>query len=222
MSGNRSISALTDEEHRLVEAAEQDLSRLLSVEPSPAFAAKIRARLREEERPGQWRGRWAPMALAASVVLIAGIALLMSRMAGEPEMEHGAGAATARHDVSLPADPHRADPAAVRADPAPQTLHPRTRRADPVLRSASAGWAAHTSTIARDRQRSTEPPVLIDPQRGDAVNRLLAMLRSGTADLPATPPDVQDLTVPPVVVDQLDVPLLSVNGDSDETNALRR
>ena len=55
-----------------------------------------------------------------------------------------------------------------------------------------------------------------------AVNRLLAMLRSGTADVPVPPADVEDLAVPPVVVQQLEVPLLSVSAESDETNDLRR
>jgi hypothetical protein len=222
MSRNRSISALTDDEHRLVAAAEQDLSRLLSVEPSPAFAANIRARVSEEERPGQWRGRWAPIALVASVVAIAGIAILLSTMAGEPAMEHGAGAAAARRDVSLPADMRRADAAGVTADPGPsRTLGRESRRAEATFRAPNASSPPRPTEVARD-PRPSGAEVLIDPQRRDDVNRLLAMLRSGTANVPVATTEAQDLTVSPVVVEQLDVPLLYVTGESDEINDLRR
>ena len=85
MSRDRSISALTDEERRLVAAAEQGLDRLLSLQPSADFAARVRSRIRDEDRPGSWRGRWVPvLALAASIVVIAGIAQTVATLRWTP------------------------------------------------------------------------------------------------------------------------------------------
>jgi hypothetical protein len=61
-----------------------------------------------------------------------------------------------------------------------------------------------------------QPPggqeVVIDPRNREAVDRLLAMVRAGMTGLPVTTPETQELTVPPVVVEQLEVPLLVSGG----------
>jgi hypothetical protein len=61
-----------------------------------------------------------------------------------------------------------------------------------------------------------QPPgaqeVVIDPRNREAVDRLLAMVRAGMTGLPVTAPETQELTVPPVVVEQLEVPLLVSGG----------
>jgi hypothetical protein len=64
--------------------------------------------------------------------------------------------------------------------------------------------------------------VLIDRQRRDAVDRLLAMVQRGVTGLPVTSPEAKDLTVPPVVVEELQVPLLRVSAGSNDVNPARR
>jgi hypothetical protein len=214
MSRERSISALTDEERRLVAAAEQDLDRLLTIEPSPDFVAKVRARIREEERPASWRGRWVTaVAVAAAIVVIAGIALTVATMRRTPagEEQPAATQAAMGHDVSLPAPI---------PDPGSRTPNPGPRVGTHVARSHA------TARVVP--QRRPAPELLIDPRRRDAVDRLLVMVRSGVTDLPMPAPEenrpieAQALTVPPVVVEQLEVPLLPVSGGLEERNAERR
>ncbi|MEP6916782.1 MAG: hypothetical protein ABJC89_14110, partial [Acidobacteriota bacterium] len=82
----------------------------------------------------------------------------------------------------------------------------------PVRRPAAPPVSA-TAIVSRPPAREE---VLIDPARRDAVDRLLAMVRSGATNLPATAPDSSqpiapaDLAVTPVLVERLDVPLLSL------------
>jgi hypothetical protein len=82
-----------------------------------------------------------------------------------------------------------------------------------------------SSTVRAIRpHRPAAPELLIDPRRRDAVDRLLAMVRSGVTDLPVPTPQestsivAPDLAVLPVVVEQLEVPLLPVSGGSNEGN----
>jgi hypothetical protein len=217
---------LTDEEHRLVTVAEQDLDRLLSLQPSPDFAAKVRARVRDDERPAQWRGRWVTgVAVAASIVVIAGIALMVATMRRAPAVKEVpvATEAAVGRDVSLPADKPGVHQTLM-ADPASRIEDPTAPI--PASRSAENAHIARprSTATAGPPQRTAVPDVLIDPRRRDAMDRLLAMVRSGMTDLPATalegrqPIVAQDLAVPPVVVEQVEVPLLPGSGGSNESN----
>src|SRR3979411_44696 len=73
MSRERSISPLTANEHRVLALVERDLERLLSVEPSPDFAQRVRRRIAEEKGVAgtpRWRYR-----LAGAAALIALVAI---------------------------------------------------------------------------------------------------------------------------------------------------
>jgi hypothetical protein len=65
---------LNDFDERAVSAAEADLERLLSIEPSPEFAAKVRARVAEETasrtRGWGWLGLLGTVAAALIVIVI--------------------------------------------------------------------------------------------------------------------------------------------------------
>ncbi|MEP6914446.1 MAG: hypothetical protein ABJC89_02315, partial [Acidobacteriota bacterium] len=113
MSRDHSTPALTHEEHRLVTAAEQDLDRILSIQPSPEFAARIRARILAADRPARWYGRWTPA--AASIVVIAGIAVAIAELGDGRSAPMGAPATAARTaaDISLRAATVARGPAGV-------------------------------------------------------------------------------------------------------------
>ena len=70
MSRDRSFESLTGDERRVLAAAEQELTRLLEVEPGPAFAAKVRARI-EDSRPLPRWPRWATAGLGLVMAMIA-------------------------------------------------------------------------------------------------------------------------------------------------------
>jgi hypothetical protein len=208
MSRDRSISALTDEQNRLVQAAEQDLDRLLSVEPSADFAARIRMRVRERERPVWWHGRWMfAAAAAASIVVIAGTALAVGTI-GRTREHHAAGTSPAglRRDVALPGETRRLDRAGGGA-------HSPTSVLATAARGDSRRNRLPSTRAAVPADRAASPVIVIDPGRRDSVDRLLAMVREGIPNLPvATPQNVaEDLTVSPVVVKEIEVPLLLVS-----------
>jgi hypothetical protein len=78
--------------------------------PFPVFAAGVAEKLAEKPRRS-WTARWAPLAAAASVALIAGAGLMMRPQAGEsPEgREHGKGGVSARLFVQDATGVHRLD-----------------------------------------------------------------------------------------------------------------
>jgi hypothetical protein len=88
MSVEHAIDALTDEERRLMETIEADLDREMAVEPSPDFAAKVRARINAADRD---RG---------FLMIAAGI--LFASWRGTPAGRDAPAIATGR-DVVLPA-----------------------------------------------------------------------------------------------------------------------
>lgn len=74
MSRERSISPLTEDDHRLIAAIERDLERLLSAEPSPDFARRVRERVAAGGVGGTQR--WRYWVTAAAIAIAAGGTLL--------------------------------------------------------------------------------------------------------------------------------------------------
>ncbi|MEO8077790.1 MAG: hypothetical protein ABI818_15795, partial [Acidobacteriota bacterium] len=90
MSRDHSTHALTQEEHRRVTAAEQDLDRILSIQPSPEFAAKVRTRIAAGTTSSAGgRSRWVPMAAAAAFVTVLAGAFMVTAV--RPKPDTGAG-----------------------------------------------------------------------------------------------------------------------------------
>lgn len=174
------------EEH--VTDLERDLAVLLAVEPSPAFAAGVRARLADDGDSRGWM-RWA-LAAAAVVVVIAGAMLTWTSGTSAPEL-------------------------------APPTL---TRAANPVV-SASPTADEPLKVVRKQRTRmaravgqgATDPEVIIDPALNLAMQRLLGAAQQGRADAEALDAALkrsdalpQDLSVAPVVVDDVVVPVIKL------------
>lgn len=64
---------MTELDERIVAEAEADLQQLLSIEPSPEFAARVRARIDDHREPRAPRWGWIGLAIvtAAALVLVA-------------------------------------------------------------------------------------------------------------------------------------------------------
>jgi hypothetical protein len=148
---------LTDFDERAVAAAEADLERLLSIEPSPEFMAKVRARIVAEPPVRRWNwGRLlVPLAAAAAVVIVLTLSSNWSVRSPEPPL------ATSRQDdiVLSPPKPNEA-PAVVPA--AVAVSRPTVRRA--------------TAPLQR------EPEIIIDPAITAAIRRLAVAARNTTLD----------------------------------------
>ena len=147
---------MTEVDERVVAEAEAELDRLLSIEPSPEFAAKVRARIAAEPPAPSWS--WVrllvPVAAAAAVVIVL---TLSNRSARGPEQP----VATSRQNdiVLIAAKPNEV--LAVAPTTKAPDLRPQVRRATVVQR---------------------QPEIIIDPAITAAIQRLAIAARHTTLD----------------------------------------
>jgi hypothetical protein len=149
---------MTEFDEREVSAAEADLERLLAIEPSPEFAAKVRGRIAAEPPARRWMwGRLGLAVAAASAVLV-----VFALRGGLSVPDNGRPFPDSRHeDVVLEAEAATASKTIV---------PPPTGRIDVRSRASRAALP----------QR--EPDVIIDPAITDAIRRLAVAARNTTLD----------------------------------------
>lgn len=194
MSGTRIKDRLSDIDERVVADAEADLDRLLALEPSPEFAAKVLARI---NAPHAARGRrlgWVGLALASAAALVIASALTLRSGSGvrdsavmTPQPVHP--------DIVLGPDARSPVGGSLKTAPLP-TDEPKARH--PVGRSAPP--------LGID-----EPEVVIDPSLADAIRRLAISTRNVLLDDTASDSSLlpaSDVSLPSVVVEPLTVPEL--------------
>jgi len=146
---------------RALAAADEEIARLLAVEPSPELVARIRSAVAESEAAPAWRAGWLWPALAAAAALVVTLAVVTRR-------------------------PPSHEPAvAGRARPAPQpseVAHPPASAPEPSRDAAVADVAAGGSAPlprprpAARRRTPAEPEVLVPPGETEALLRLVALV----------------------------------------------
>ncbi len=177
-------------EQTLFAEIEAQLRQAMSVQPSPDFARKVRARI-DERRVDRdwWTWRWAA---AAACILAVGIGWRMANRTDDVEPAQ-LGRERKAVDVRLAAAP---TPPSVRERPTAIPRHP------PVTRTS--------------RQPDiSQPEVIVPEDNARAVARLLALARSGsiteerlTPVVPAAAPatlDVAPLGVPAIPVPEMEI-----------------
>jgi hypothetical protein len=176
---------MTEFDERIVAEAEAELDRLLSIEPSPEFAAKVRGRIAAEPPARSWNwGRLAlPLAAAAAVVIVLTLSSNWSVRGPEQPL-----ATSRQNDIVLVAEkPNEATTVPVTP---PIDSRPAVRRA-----------------IARPQR---EPEIMIDPAITDAIRRLALAARNTTLDGSSgesiAAPDSAADTLP--IAEELNVPEL--------------
>lgn len=151
---------MTEIDERIVSAAEADLLQLLSIEPSPEFAARVRFRIDNDRKARAPRWGWLGLGVAVATALILALVLRpdQSRPSQSTEI-------AGRADIPLPAPapivPDVSDSPAV-APRRDSTAHARAASAEPV---------------------AADPEIIIDSAMTDAIRRMAISLRD-------TPPDV--------------------------------
>ena len=202
MSRTRIKDRLSDIDERVVADAEVDLDRLLSLEPSPEFAARVLARIKAPHAARGWRADWAGWALASAAALVIVAALTLrsgSSVRDSPVMSPQ----PVHPDIVLGPDARSPVGGSLKTAPLP-TDAPEARHA--VGRSLK--------TVP---PRLDQPEVVIDPSLADAI-RLLAVstrnvLLDGTvadnslrpaSDVPLSSVIVEPLTVPELVLKPAD------------------
>ena len=158
-----------------------ELRRLLSVEPSPQFEAKVRARVGAEQmKGGGWSVRWT-LAAAAAVVLAIVSGALMLKAPSSPAAVPPLAVAVTEPPAGAP----------IVEPPSPQPHAPDT----------GIGRARPRARISRVAAVPREPEVLVDVRQRANVERLIAMARAGllkSEDLPQAASGPVDLVVEPL------------------------
>ena len=192
-----------------VELGELDLllRQELSVEPSPAFLPRVRARVEREGTPGStlhglavstwWRRpRWQLTVAMATLVAVAGTILLQrAPVMPAPAV---AGVATNQAPVSL----------------APVTPLPEAPTASeltmPTQRLATA--RARRAVVPRRLPRVPAVEVIVDPGQRQAIAQVLALVNSGrlteasfVVSRASERPAIDEVTTTPIVVEPLAV-----------------
>jgi hypothetical protein len=182
---------LNDFDERAVSAAEADLERLLSIQPSAEFAAKVRIRIEAEKTRRPWR--WAHVGLIAAAA--AALVIVVTLRTGSKVDEGSTPFSTQNHDdIVLKAQ--KENPPAVVAPVAPAS-------------HAAAPPVAHAVTV------QPAPEIIIDPAMTDAIRRLALGTKNTTLDASngeSIAADAQSAALP--VAEPLNVPEL-VLGPAD-------
>ena len=171
---------------------DRELSSLLSVEPSPEFRPRVRARIAEEPTPRAWHLPWQHVAaaFAAVAVTIAGIAVI--RVAPTQPAKWPAAPVAAELPVLLRA--------AVSAVDAPQIALAAPRRRTP---------------------RAKGPEVIADATAARGLRQLDAIVREGRtsfifADDRVVQEPPSDIVITPIAIAPIDVASVSEQvGDSE-------
>jgi hypothetical protein len=153
---------LIDQDERLVSAAEAELRRLLSIEPSAEFAARVRSRLRDTHDAPSRRWGWIGLALAST----AAAALIVTAIVRTGQTPVGS---LERTEIARRADVELIPPVSVLGNPPART------------RSTSHVAIKRPSSVAGE-QVEVAPEVVIDSAMTAAIRRMAMSLRNSPPD----------------------------------------
>ena len=189
-----------EQSRRLVEDLERDLRQALTIEPSADFARQVRARI--ERTP---RRTWSPvempwLAAAAAVILISLAAWWQTARLAQP-LDGVPARTTAAVDVLLERAP----------EPAPSPKPDIVVRPRRMVRATSVNV-------------SPEPEVIVSPEAARALARFLQLTRSGAVNAdqlpaPASSAPPEDLSIVPLAVPSIPVPVIDIPGSPAPSGA---
>lgn len=184
---------LNEVDARAVSAAEADLMRLLSIEPSPGFTATVRARIAEEAPQPWWGGRRIGMlATVAAAVLV--VVILRGSHTND---ERSPLAIPTRPDIVLNTE--------------------KNKPATPIV-SAAAVMSGQRRQVRRAPDPAQQTEIVIDPAIREAIRRLAIASRytalDGSKGDSLEVPNSEYETLP--IARPLDVPELTL-GPADQT-----
>lgn len=186
-----------------VELPELDrlLREELSVEPSPAFLPKVRARIEEEaDRPRRSRWLWGLTVwqAAAALVILVVAAWFVTRY-GTPDGDLPVGVVAEQTTPPAPAPDRAPSVAAVQPRiPQPPPIH----RPQPAVRTRAAS--------------AKEPAVLVDARQRVAIREVMALVGAGKLTeesfVPAPPVELGEIEVPPIAAGLVPVSASAASG----------
>jgi hypothetical protein len=200
---------MLDEERRLAREMDGDLRAMLAVEPSPAFEARVRARVAGERQRSAWWMTWRIPAVVGAVAAV--VLVVVSVMRSGPD---GGVRPPAPQLVTIqpapPVTPSQPVPEAPIAKPQPERA---ASRRIPVPRSERVVAVA----------RRAEPEVLVPRDQEETLRKLVAGLRQGRVDLSTLPVaaesttgELKELTIPLLEIEPLAAPVTNTGGPGVE------
>lgn len=187
---------------------DRELREIMSVEPSPDFTGRVRTAVRADRTEGR-SGAWWLLAAAAVLALVAG-SVVLGTMSRDTMSRRDAGTPSAPPPTVVAEKPPRLPIAPAFTPPAER----------PVVRSTTREVRWPATPLAASRP--SEPEVLVDPRQREAIGRLLVLARglpeSREPEAKASGAILEELLVPTVIVEPLEVPALPVGGGVPEIN----
>jgi hypothetical protein len=163
-----------------VDEIDRELASALSIEPSPEFRARVRARIEREPAPRAWYLQWRVVGAGVAALLVAAtVGLIMSR--------------TTVTNTASTRDPI----AVVRSD------HPTLRVAD----STTAQPRIAVPAVRRQSPRVNRVEVLVAPEEVRALRVLADLVREGRTQFvfaDEAPSPVKEIVVAPIVIEPID------------------
>ena len=200
LAGCARCDAAFDEQRRLIDGLDAELSAAIAIDPSPQFAPRVRAAV-EATDVASHRHRWfwfgGLAATAAAAVIVASW--------------------PAEHLIAPPAPPLAYGTPPQRVAPMVTPIEAPTPQA---LQRASAAQVTGTRTHTRP-----EPEIIVAAEQRIAVDRYVAMFRAGSLETSALATSPQPMLAPPsdLVVAPLEVePMAVPGGDHSTTGAVER
>ena len=190
-----------DTQVQLLAELDAELGRALSIPASPDFAARAARQARDARGASAQRWMpapvWAGLGVAAAILLsvwIAGAFRLKPEATQTDGVRETATATRPRAEVS-----GEADTAGLRLPKAPQT----TRRKPPVPSETlqarkpptpgcvASGFSRKTAACEKRTPSTAELPVIVEPSRAQAIQRLRELMTEGRLDQTMLPPPVR-------------------------------
>jgi hypothetical protein len=173
-------------------ALEQEIEALLSVQPSPDFAARVRSRVAEEPVSSGWGWRWRIAAVTTAVVLTS-IAVAWRSQSSMPSVDSSSNRSEGRTIVRAPVTP----PARGARAAVPERQNQLAQSRQVTSRSRAARSDRRPSEATHDAEGVDE----------EAFDRLLATIRRPDVvfDLNSNPPgppwlETSTITIDPIVI----------------------
>jgi hypothetical protein len=181
-----------------VDEIDRELASALSIEPSPEFRARVRARIASEPAPRSWYLQWRVAGVGVGAVAVA-MALVLGRL--DP-----AG------DTRRPSRP------VTERSPLPSTALTASPVSMPVLQAVA-------TTVSRRKPRVHEPEVLVAPGEIRGLGQLEAIVNQGRMQFVFSDASsleresAKDIAIAPIAIAPTEIAAtseFSVNAEGDE------
>ena len=191
-----------------ISGLDNELQQMLAVEPSPFFVQRVQAQVHDSTSTRRMRGLWWAVAAVAAMVLIA---LLLTVDRQQP-------AAIQVQALKTPVAPTPTP------SPAPRIDDRRNAATTEATFKRAPGTPSHRVVRTLPIAKAPEPEIQVQPGQKQAVDRYVALVRSGRLDTSSLEPKAEvDSTPGELVLGALEISPITVRElDGTTSSAVER